>query len=201
MIEIEPDDSHPDACFVEDNAVVHKGKALMCRMGAESRRGEGNAVEKALKDYVLTKRACAPATIEGGDVLHLPGRLISGLSRRTNQPGVNQMTDWLEVRVDTISDPRMMHLKSYVTYLTDGKAICTKRFCSDPALHDLSLIVVPEKEAYAADTLTVGKTVLLPSGMPLTEEMLKEAGFETIALDVGEFEKCDGAITCLSIIF
>jgi dimethylargininase len=195
------DDDHPDACFVEDCAVVHGSRALITRMGAPSRRGEEGAVEAALKEHLATKRAVSPATVEGGDVVHLPDRLISGLSARTNAEGVRQMGEWLGVDVDTIDDASMMHLKSHVTYLGDGKCIATRRFANHPALRDMEVIIVPEGEEYAADTLAVGSTVLMPAGRVASHELVRRAGFEVIPVDVSEFEKCDGALTCLSIIF
>lgn len=201
VIALEPDDEHADACFVEDNAVVHGGKALICRMGAESRRDEVGGVEAALSHYLTTRRATEPATVEGGDVVHLPDRLISGLSQRTNDEGVHQMSEWLGVRVDTIKDPTMMHLKSYVTALGEKTVISSRRFADHPILSKFEVICVPDEEAYAADTLTVGGTVLMPAGMPKSARLVRAAGFDVVPMDVGEFEKCDGAVTCLSILF
>lgn len=201
VITIQPDDLHPDACFVEDNAVVHGKRALICRMGAETRRGESGPVEKVLSGYLEIHRVSAPATVEGGDVVHLPSRLISGLSQRTNPEGIRQMSDLLKVKVDTIDDPSIMHLKSYVTCLDGDTVIATRRFSKHPALAGLTVITVPDEEAYAADTLTVGRTVLMPAGMPKSAALVKASGFDVIPVDVGEFEKCDGAVTCLSILF
>ena len=200
VISVLPDDRHADACFVEDNAVIHGKKALICRMGAESRRGEENAIDEVLKQYVRTKRATAPATIEGGDVVHFDDRLISGVSERTNQEGIKQMREWLEVRVDTIVDPRIMHLKSYVTSLGRNTVIATNRYSKHVALSGLSAIIVPEGEEYAADTLTIGDTVITPLGYPHASELVRKAGFRVIAIDVSEFEKCGGALTCLSLL-
>lgn len=202
VIVIPTDDAHPDACFVEDNAIVHGTRALICRMGAVSRRGEVDAVEAALRDLGLeTKRVVAPGTIEGGDVVHLHDRLISGISQRTNREGVQQLRAWLGVKVGTIEDLRMMHLKSHVTCLDDGDAvIVSQKYAGYDALRELRKIVVPPGEEYAADTLAVGSSVMLPKGMPRTAVLLKDAGFDPVPIDLSEFEKCDGAITCLSIL-
>ncbi len=201
VIALEPDDEHADACFVEDNAVVHNGRALICRMGAESRRDEVDSIEKRLKEYLKTRRARDPATLEGGDVLHFPERLISGLSQRTNGDGIRQMSEWLQVRVDTIRDTKMMHLKSYVTALDESRVIASSRFARHPVLKGLEVIEIPDEEAYAADSLSIGGTVILPAGMPGSTALLKSSGFDVVPLDVSEFQKCDGAITCLSILF
>lgn len=191
----------PDSCFVEDNAVIHGDRALICRMARESRRGEEEDVEDFLKDYLKVRRATPPATVEGGDVIHLRDRLISGVTERTNMEGVAQMREWLEVRVDTIVDPGIVHLKSYVTYLGDGVMIATRPYAHHPALEGFRVLMVPDDEAYAANTLTIGETVLMPDGYPRSHEIVREAGFEVIPLPMTEFEKCEGALTCLSLLF
>jgi dimethylargininase len=200
VIHVPRDDVHPDSCFVEDNAVIHGGRALICRMAKESRRGEQPGVEAVLREYMSVKRATAPATVEGGDVVHLPDRLISGVTQRTNLEGVAQMREWLRVDVDTVVDPDIIHLKSYFTSLGRGKVIVTRKYADHPALEGLETLIVPEEEEYAADTLTVGDTVIIPEGNHRTRDMLREAGYEVITLDVSEFEKCEGALTCLSIL-
>jgi dimethylargininase len=201
VIRVPKDDLHPDSCFVEDNAVVHVGRALICRMARESRRGEEVEVEAALREYMTVKRAVAPATIEGGDVIHLSGRLISGVTQRTNLEGVAQLREWLGVPVDTIEDPGVVHIKSYVTYLGRGTMIATGKYASHPALEGFQVLVAPEGEEYAADTLAIGDSVVMPTGLPRAHELVREAGFDVIPLDVSEFEKCEGAVTCLSILF
>ena len=201
VIHLPRDDEHPDACFVEDNAVIQGGRALICRMAKESRRGEGVTVEEALREYMEVKRATAPATVEGGDVIHLPDRLISGVSQRTNLDGVAQMEAWLGVSVATITDPGIVHLKSYVTYLGGDTMIATRAYADHPALKGFRVLVVPDEEAYAADTLAIGETVLMASGRPRAQAMVREAGFDVVSMDVSEFEKCEGALTCLSLLF
>lgn len=201
VIRVPRDDERPDSCFVEDNAVVQGGRALICRMAKESRRGEEDGVEEVLRDFMPVKRAAPPATVEGGDVIHLPDRLISGLTQRTNEEGVTQMREFLGVPVDTIADPSIVHLKSYVTYLGRGIMIAAERYAGHGALRGFEVVVVPEGEEYAADTLAIGDTVLMPSGLPRAHEAVRELGFDVVPLEVSEFEKCEGAITCLSIIF
>lgn len=201
VITIPRDDERPDSCFVEDNAVIHGGRALICRMAKKSRRGEEDAVEAALREYMEVRRAAAPATVEGGDVIHLPDRLISGVTQRTNTEGVAQMEAWLGVPVEAIVDPGIVHLKSYVTYLGDGTMIATGAYADHPALEGFTVLVVPDEEWYAANTLAIGCTVLMPSGRPRAQAMMQEAGFDVMPLEVSEFEKCEGALTCLSLLF
>ncbi|MFX0124132.1 MAG: dimethylarginine dimethylaminohydrolase family protein [Candidatus Hodarchaeota archaeon] len=201
VIHLPIDNVRPDSCFVEDTAIIHNKKALITRMGVESRRGEVESVEDVLKDYMETEKAVDPATIEGGDVIHLPDRLVCGLTQRTNSDGVNQMGKWLNVKVDTINDPNIIHLKSYLTYLGNGLIIATNTYANHPILEDYDILIVTENESYAANTLTIGNSVLLPRGFPNTQKMLTEAGFQVIPLDMSEFQKCEGALTCLSLLF
>lgn len=200
VVLLERDDEHPDSCFVEDTAILHGKKALICRLAPESRWGEESRVEQVLGESLSLRRVQAPGTIEGGDVMHLPGRLVSGLTQRTNEQGVKQAMDWLEIGVDTILDPSIVHLKSYVTYLGRNTVICSRRFIGNPALRGLDLLVIPDRETYAANTLTIGDTVLMSSGRPQAHRMVREARFDVLPLDTSEFEKCEGALTCLSII-
>ncbi|MFX0014045.1 MAG: dimethylarginine dimethylaminohydrolase family protein [Promethearchaeota archaeon] len=201
IIRLPRDETYPDSCFVEDNVVIHNRKALITRMGAESRRGEENAVENVLQEYMKTRRAVFPATIEGGDIIHLPDRLISGITRRTNIHGINQMKDWLEVSVDKIVDQRIVHLKSYVTFLGNNSIITTKSYANLPILKNFDVLIVQDDEGYAANTLTISNSVLMSEGFPKTQRMVKDAGFEVISLNMSEFQKCEGALTCLSLIF
>ncbi len=201
VLTLPPDENHPDACFVEDTTVIHGGKALICRAGVESRRGEEASISDVLGQYMSLKSAVPPATVEGGDVVHFEDRLLSGLSQRTNAEGVKQMGEWLDVRIDTIEDPEIMHLKSYITYLARDTVITTRAYADHPALAGMNVLVVPPGDEYAADTLTIGDTVLMPAGRERAHELVRGAGFKVIALDMSEIEKCDGAMTCLSLIF
>jgi len=195
------DNEHPDSCFVEDCAVVQGERALITRMAVDARRGEDLAVEHVLRQYLKIKRAMEPATIEGGDVVHLPDRLLSGLTQRTNREGVKQMGDWLQVRVDTIEDPKVMHLKSHVTYLGRGVIVATRAYANHPALRGCKVLEIPEGEEYATNTLAIGDTVLMAASRDRAAQLVKGAGFDVIPMRTTEFEKCDGALSCLSIVF
>ncbi len=201
VIQLPRDDQHPDACFVEDTAVVHDGRALICRPAKTSRRGEVGTVEDFLRRHLSVRRATAPATVEGGDVIHLPDKLVAGLSERTNLAGIRQMKKYLGVEVLTVKEPKMLHLKSHMTYLGNGFLITTRRFAELEVTHGFDVLVVPDNEEYAANTLAVGETVIMSKGRPRTMALVKEAGFDVIALDTSGFEKCDGALTCLSLMF
>lgn len=201
IIMVPRDDLRPDSCFVEDNAIVHNGKALICRMAKESRRGEQLGVAKVLEEFMAIKWSFEPATIEDGDVVHTEKKLIAEITERTNLDGLAQMRDWFNVKVDTIFDPGIMHLKSYVTYLGRGIMMVVDKYSKHPSLEGFKIIIPSIEEEYAADTLTVGDIVLMADGYPLAQNMVKETGYDVISLDLSGFQKCNGALTCLSILF
>ncbi|MHA2431648.1 MAG: dimethylarginine dimethylaminohydrolase family protein [Candidatus Thorarchaeota archaeon] len=201
VIVLPEDEAHPDSCFVEDTAVVRGSRAFITRMAKESRRGEEKEILKTLKQYKSAKSATQPATIEGGDIVHLPDRLISGVTKRTNREGVNQMTAWLNVASDLVEDQSIIHLKSHVTNIGKDVILATGAFADHPVLRDFVKVVVPFEERYAANALAIGETVLMSEGHPQTQEMVSELGFDVKSLRMSEFEKCEGALTCLSILF
>jgi len=201
VVRMEKDDANPDSCFVEDTAVVHDRRAFICRPALDGRRGEVQAVADILGERLELARARMPATVEGGDVIHLEDRLICGLSQRTNESGVQQMSDWLRVPVDTVEDANMVHLKSHASYIGRGAIVASRRFSGHNAFGGLRIITIPDGEAYAADALAIGDVVLMAAGRHTAHELVRDAGFEVIPVDVSEFEKCEGALTCLSILF
>jgi len=201
LIRLPREDQLPDACFVEDTAVIHKSKAFITRIGTESRRGEENEVIKVLKDKFNVGAASAPATIDGGDVIHLEESLICGLSQRTNTDGARQMQTFLDVQVETIPIPDFMHLKSHVTYLGKNTVAVAEKFANTSQLNNFEKVIIPRSESYAANTLTIHGVTLMPSKYEKAIEVVEQAGFKVKAIDVSEFTKCDGALTCLSILF
>jgi len=195
------EDKLPDSCFVEDTAIIEKNKVFITRMAKEGRRGEELAIIEALKDHLQINQANEPATIEGGDVIHLEDQLIAGITERTNADGIKQMMEWLAVPVTTLEALEVMHLKSYVTFLGKNTIIVTEKFAQHPVLEKFEKIIVPKFETYAANTLTINNVVLMSSNHLKSVGLVREAGFEVITLDMSEFEKCGGALTCLSLIF
>jgi dimethylargininase len=193
--------NYADSCFVEDTVVTHNDRALVCNMGEKTRKGEEKSVEEILKQYFEIFNVHPPGTIEGGDVIHFKDKLISGITQRTNIEGTDQLRTKLEITVDEIIDKSIIHLKSYVTAIAENLIMVTKNYANHPLLSDYKKIIVPQNEEYAANTLTVNSVVILPEGYPKVKQKLQESGFDVIPLQMSEFQKCEGALTCLSILF
>src|SRR5918994_2588454 len=89
LVVLPAEDELPDACFVDDCAVLLGGQALLTRPGAPARAGEPEALAGALAGLVDDlHRMTAPATLDGGDVLRLGRALVPGRPQRTTPGGV-----------------------------------------------------------------------------------------------------------------
>ncbi len=201
LIRLEPNDEYADSCFVEDTVVVFGNRAIITRMAKESRRGESDAIEMILSEYKKIESVKEPGYLEGGDVIHLPDSLICGITKRTNHDGASQMEHWLDTFVHRIEDLDIMHIKSHVTFIDRAIVVCNQKYVDNPILEPFRRIVLPPSESHSANTLTVDEVVIMSARHDKTALMVKEAGFDVIQLDMSEFEKCDGALTCLSIVF
>jgi len=193
----------PDSCFVEDTAVVFGEKAVICRMSVESRRKEVTEVEKVLKKLKETYRIKPPATIDGGDVLRVEDRVFVGITTRTNFHAVDQLKKILEdssMTVVPVKVHKVLHLKSACTYLGNETVILSTGCFDASILQGLKRIVVPRGEEYAADCLAVNEKVLMAKRHPRTRKLVEREGFRVEELNVSEFRKGDGALTCLSIL-
>jgi dimethylargininase len=206
LVVLPADGELPDACFVDDCAVVLGGQALLTRPGAPSRAAEPGRLAGALAGLVDTlQRMTAPATLDGGDVLRLGRTLVVGRSERTDQDGIAQLARFAEAaggRVEVAAvPPGTLHLQSAVTALADDAVVGTAELLEQPPLRRVAhKVVVPPEEAAACNLLAVGSTALLPAGCPRTAAAVAALGFEVRQVDLGEFHKADGGMTCLSLL-
>jgi dimethylargininase len=194
----------PDSCFVEDTAVILGEKAVICNMSVKSRAKEVIEVAKVLEELKETHYIKSPATIDGGDVLKIEDKIFVGLSARTNLEATQQLRKILEdtaFEVVPVKIRDVLHLKSACTYLGYKYVILAKRHFNMTLLRDLKKIVVPKGEEYAADCLAINGTILIAKGYPRTEKLVEKEGFSVETLEMSEFHKGEGALTCLSIVW
>jgi dimethylargininase len=204
IVALPPAPGFPDAHFVEDTAVVLPEVAVIARPGAAARRGEERSVADVLARHRPTVRIEAPGTLEGGDVLTIGRRVLIGLSARTNEDGAAQLARQLSAHgyaVTAIPVGDGLHLKSGINWLGGDDLLVTAAFADRSELRDYRRWVVPEAEAYAANTLWINDSLLVPSGFPRTRRILEALGLRILELDVGEVRKMDGGLTCLSLRF
>lgn len=201
---IPADDRYPDAVFIEDTAIVLDELAVITRPGAESRRGERDAVAVALAEYRTLVRIEAPATIDGGDVLQLDDVLYVGRTPRTNGEGITQLRELLApygYRVVAVNVDGCLHLKSAVTRVGVDALLMNRRWVSPSNFDGLRIIDVDHVEPSAANGLRIGNRVIFSEEFPRTLRKLEAAGIDVIAVPAGELAKAEGGVTCCSLLF
>ncbi len=197
-------DQYPDASFVEDTAVVLDEVAVICSMGAASRRGEPALIARELCKYRELAYVSLPATIEGGDVLRVGTRILIGISSRTNGNGVRAFTRIVEpfgYEVIPIPVKGSLHLKSGCTAIDDETLFVNPQWFDREGLSDFQLISTPPDEPESANVLKVGSTVCVQEGFPQTVDLVQQIAERVEVIDMSELRKAEAGLTCCSILF
>ena len=191
----------PDAVFIEDTAVVYAGSALVCRPGVDSRKPEVGPVTAALAGLGYRMgEVLAPGTVDGGDVLKVGSTMYIGLGGRSNEAGIAQAADFFAadgVNVVAVPTTKVLHLKSAVTALPDGRVIGYKPVVDDSTIFADFLAMPEEPGAHVVD-LGEGN-VLMAASAPRSIERVRQLGYNPVVVDISEYEKLEGCVTCLSI--
>ena len=200
-----PDQEFPDSTFVEDTAVMLPNAVILTRPGALSRRGEVLEIRPTLEALVENISVIqSPGTLEGGDVMMVDTHFYIGLSERTNEAGARQMITILEsygLTGSMVALDEMLHLKSGVSYIESDNLLAYGEFIGRSEFKQFDTLQVSVGEAYAANSLWVNGTVLVPQGYPDTANAIESRGYTVGVLNVSEFQKLDGGLSCLSLRF
>lgn len=205
---LEADLRYPDSTFVEDTAVLTARGAILTRPGAASREGEVEAIRPAIDQFFQAAPAIqAPGTVDGGDICEAGDHFFIGLSQRTNEEGAWQLAVHLATlgysssTIDVRGMTSILHLKSGISYISDKTLVVMQEMAGDSQFRNFSLIRVAEEESYAANCVRVNNRVLVAAGYPRLIGDLAARGFAPMALDMSEFRKMDGGLSCLSLRF
>jgi len=202
---LDADERFPDSTFVEDVALLTPSCAIMTNPGAESRKGEILEMGEVLSEYYADiEQIQAPGTLDAGDIMMVGSHFYIGLSGRTSVQGAEQMIKVLEkygMSGSTVELKDVLHLKTGVAYLENNYLIVCGEFANKTEFKDFKRIEIPETESYAANCVWINDCVILPAGHPRSLALIQDAGFHVIEVDVSEFEKLDGGISCLSLRF
>jgi len=202
---MDADDRYADSMFIEDTALLMPRCAIVTHPGAVSRRGEVVAVSSQLGEFYDRVDAIkSPGTVDAGDIMMVGDHCYIGLSERTNTDGASQMTGLLQASGysgSTVSISESLHLKSSVSYLENNNLVVTGELVSKPEFADFKHIEIDKSESHAANCVWINDHVLMATGYPRSSEKIRALGYSVIELDVSEFEKLDGGLSCLSLRF
>jgi len=202
---MEADEKYPDGMFVEDTALVMPGLAVITRPGADSRRGEIDSIREQLGEfYEQIENIQAPGTVDAGDIMMVGRHFYIGLSERTNEAGAAQMIEILRqygFDGSTIPISEGLHFKSSISYLENNNIVVTGELCDKSGLAEFNPVTVDEANAYSANSVWINDHVLVPVGYAQTSAAIAALGYDVIELNVSEFQKLDGGLSCLSLRF
>jgi dimethylargininase len=203
---LEPDLDHPDSTFVEDTAVLTAHSAILARPGARSREGEVAAMSPVIRGFFSSMLAIeAPGTLDGGDICEAEDHFFLGVSHRTNEEGARQLAVYLASAgytssvIDVRGMDSILHLKSGISYIGNNTLVVMEEMAELFAGYEL--VRVESEESYAANCVRVNDRVLVADGYPRLTAELADRGFHPLALEMSEFQKMDGGLSCLSLRF
>jgi dimethylargininase len=206
LIRLPPDPGFPDSTFVEDAAIVTSRGAILTCPGAPSRAGEVAALGAALRRWFPELDGItAPGTVDGGDVCEAGPHFFIGVSQRTNAEGAAQLAAWLARRgfgssgIDIRQLPGMLHLKTGLSWLGGRRLLAVAGIAGHEALRGWEVVQVPKGEEYAANCIRVNDSVLVAEGFPETAALVRGLGHDVAAIDMSEYRKMDGGLSCLSV--
>jgi len=205
---LKPDLRHPDSTFVEDAAILTPHAAILTRPGAASREGEVAAIRPAIDTfYSRLLTIDAPGTVDGGDICEAEDHFFIGVSLRTNEEGARQLAAHLGAHgytastIDIRSMTTILHLKSGISYIGDNTLVVIDEMAANPQFARFSQIRVSAAESYGANCVRVNDRVLVAEGFPHLHDALIARGFNPLVLNMSEFQKMDGGLSCLSLRF
>ena len=197
------DERYPDSTFIEDTAILTRRLAVITNPGAESRNGEKYAARAAVQPfYAAVEEIETPGTLDGGDVMAVSGHFFIGLTARTNDPGARRLISILEQNGytgSTVSLKSFLHLKTGVAWIGGRDMLATGELIGNPAFRDFNIIPVSPEEAYAANCIRVNERVIIPAGFTHIQKEMASRGYNLIEVEMSEFQKMDGGLSCLSL--
>jgi dimethylargininase len=208
LTRLEVDVHYPDSTFVEDVAILTERCAILTRPAAPSRAGEVDIIRDTLASFYSSLLSIqAPGTLDGGDICEAGDHFFIGISKRTNAEGARQLASLLahagytSTYVDIRGVKGILHLKSGLAYIGARQLVVIDALAGCESFAGYDLLHVSPQEEYAANCVRVNEHVLLAAGFPAVEATIRNRGYNAITLDMSEFQKMDGGLSCLSLRF
>ena len=197
---LEPLDAFPDSVFIEDNALILDGQVVLCSMKEHTRQGEVDFLAKSFQSRLPMLQLNPPVFMDGGDILQTEDTVFVGQSQRTNPKAVTVLQSLTLKQVIPVQVKKGLHLKTSVSALGGNLLVINPSHVEAELFRGFEWIEVEEEEAYAVNCLAVEENVILPAGFPKLEQQIQKHGLSTLPVEMSEFQKADGGVTCLSIL-
>lgn len=198
-------EAFPDSCFVEDVALLTPKCAILTHPGAVSRRGEISHIENAIAEfYPNIEHIDSCGHVEAGDIMMVADHFYIGLSDRTDVNGATQLIDILakhELTGSMVEMSELLHLKTGLSYLENNNLLTFGEMNTHPDFTQFTRVEIDEDEGYAANSVWINDTVLVPKGFPKALHKIQQLGYKTREVAMSEFQKLDGGLSCLSLRF
>lgn len=204
VIILDPDEEFPDSVFIEDTCLITPRCAIITNPGAASRKNETISVSKAVQALDLPVERIQKGTLDAGDIMMAGDHYFTGISDRTNLEGASQLNTILKKYNYTSSNivlETVLHLKTGVSYLENKNMLAFGEFLQKPDFKNYHILSIDPDESYAANSVWINGTVLVPKGFLKTKKKIEDAGYQVIEVEVSEFKKLDGGLSCLSLRF
>jgi dimethylargininase len=200
---LDPLDSHPDALFVEDPALVFPEGAILLRPGAPSREDEGEFLRGELAGRFTLVLELSEGHADGGDVLAMPDRVFIGLSARTDRTGAEVLARLLaelgyEAEI-VVTPPEVLHLKTASSLIDEDTILATAPLAASRIFAGYRVLEVPAGEKGGANVLRLCDTLLVGQGYPGIADLVSTFGAEVTTLANTEIAKIDAGLTCMSL--
>jgi len=193
------------------NASPADRRVVMSHMRYPERRMETGTAQAWFAEHGFATsyvgRDGVGAHLEAGDAFAFGGELVVGFGPRTEELALKHLATELDVRVRglRITHPGMYHLDLAFCPLDATRAlVCPAALDEASAEALLELVpeplVLSEEEAltFCANSIVIGRTVLMPAVPDRVRKQLEEWGFEVVLVDVSEFHKGGGSIRCMT---
>lgn len=198
-------EDYPDSCFVEDVALCTPACVVLTKPGAPTRRGEvQHMAQHVAHFYDQVEKIEPPGELEAGDIMMVGNHYYIGLSKRTNESGALQLLDILQkynLSGSLVAMSETLHLKTGVSYLEHNNLLACGEFVDSAEFQEFNIIEIDQQQAYSANSVWINDMVLVPAGFAGTTSTVQRAGYTVREVDVSEFEKLDGGLSCLSLRF
>jgi dimethylargininase len=205
VITIEKNNTFPDSVFIEDTAVLTKEFAIITNPSPKARKEEIVGVIPTIKQqYNTIEYIAPPGTLEGGDIMLIGDTFYIGRTARSNDDGIRQFKKIVTkhgYNATTIDVTDMLHLKTGVSFIGNNTLLIVDNLKNHPAFTSFKKIIAEGKEAYAANSLNINDKIILPKGYPETRKKLDQENYEIIELDISEYRKLEGGLSCMSLRF